>query len=175
MKCCSISDFDVGVTLGTGSFGRVRIATHTSTNQHFAVKILRKCDILKLRQVEHVMSEKEILTALSNDQHPFIVNLAGSFQDECCLYMVMEIVIGGEFFSHLRNAVKFNTNTAKFFASHVVLIFEHLHSKDIVYRDLKPEVISLALFASIILSTTQILTLFLFNRICFLTAADISR
>lgn len=76
---------------------------------------------------------------LSNDQHPFIVNLAGSFQDEYCLYMVIEIVIGGEFFSHLRNAIKFNVSTAQFFASHVVLIFEHLHKKNIIYRDLKPE------------------------------------
>ena len=46
---------------------------------------------------------------------------------------------GGEFFSHLRNAVKFPNETAKFFAAHIVLIFEHLHSKDIIYRDLKPE------------------------------------
>jgi len=132
----------VGVTLGTGSFGRVRFATHIVTQQHFAVKMLRKSDVIKFKQVEHIQSEKEILTTLSKDQHPFIVNLAGSFQDECCLYMVMEIVIGGEFFSHLRNAVKFNNSTSKFFASHVVLIFEHLHSKNVIYRDLKPEVSS---------------------------------
>ena len=147
MECFSISEFDIGVTLGTGSFGRVRFATHTRTNQHFAIKILRKSNVLKHRQVEHIMSEKEILNIISRDHHPFIVNLAGSFQDECCLYMVIEVVIGGEFFSHLRNAMKFNSNTAKFFASHVVLIFEHLHSKGIVYRDLKPEVNALDLFA----------------------------
>ena len=140
MECTCISDFDVGVTLGMGSFGRVRFATHTSTNQHYAVKILRKTEVIKFKQVEHIISEKEILTALSKDPHPFIVNLAGSFQDDFCLYMVIEIVIGGEFFSHLRNAVKFDNDTARFFASHIVLIFEHLHNKNIIYRDLKPEV-----------------------------------
>ena len=92
--------------------------------------MLRKTEVIQFKQVEHIMSEKEILTALSEDPHPFIVNLAGSFQDDCCLYMVIEIVIGGEFFSHLRNAVKFDNNTAKFFASHVVLIFEHLDQKE---------------------------------------------
>lgn len=80
-----------------------------------------------------------LLQALSQDRHPFIVNMAASFQDPCYVYMVIECVIGGEFFSHLRNAVKFTTETAKFFAAHVVMIFEHLHSKDIIYRDLKPE------------------------------------
>ena len=53
--------------------------------------------------------------------------------------MVIELVIGGEFFTHLRDAVRFPADTARFFAAHVVLIFEHLHAKDIIYRDLKPE------------------------------------
>jgi len=135
----SIADFNIGVTLGTGSFGRVRFATHDSSNQHFAIKMLRKSDIIRYHQVEHIRSEKAILNELSRDQHPFIVNLAASFQDSCYIYMVIEIVIGGEFFSHLRNAVKFPNETAKFFAAHVVEIFDHLHSKDIIYRDLKPE------------------------------------
>ena len=139
LECSSISDFDIGVTLGTGSFGRVRFATHVGTNQHFAIKMLRKSDVIRYHQVEHIKSEKQILHSLSQDQHPFIVNLAASFQDPCYLYMVIECVIGGEFFSHLRNAVKFDNDTAKFFAAHVVLVFEHLHSKDIIYRDLKPE------------------------------------
>ena len=127
------------MTLGTGSFGRVRFATHVGTHQHFAIKMLRKSDVIRYHQVEHIRSEKEILHALSQDQHPFIVNLAASFQDPCYIYMIIECVIGGEFFSHLRNAGKFDNQTAKFFAAHVVLIFEHLHSKDIIYRDLKPE------------------------------------
>ncbi|KAL7508588.1 hypothetical protein ACHAXN_005677, partial [Cyclotella atomus] len=115
-------------------------ATHKGTQQHFAVKILRKTEVIRHKQVEHILSEKEILTTISKDNpHPFIVNLATTFQDECCLYMIIELVIGGEFFSHLRNAVKFNSSTAQFYASHIALIFEHLHSRNVIYRDLKPE------------------------------------
>jgi protein kinase A len=91
-------------------------------------------------KVEHMLSEKEILVTLSKDPHPFIVNLMTSFQDEQYIYMVLEYVIGGEFFTHLRNAGRFDSATASFYAAHVVLIFESLHAKDIIYRDLKPEV-----------------------------------
>mmetsp|Transcript_1801 Transcript_1801/g.2165 ORF Transcript_1801/g.2165 Transcript_1801/m.2165 type:complete len:268 (+) Transcript_1801:316-1119(+) len=86
-----------------------------------------------------MLSEKDILVTLSKDPHPFIVNLITSFHDERYIYMVLEYVIGGEFFTHLRNAGRFDSVTASFYAAHVVLIFESLHAKDIIYRDLKPE------------------------------------
>lgn len=71
--------------------------------------------------------------------HPFIVHLHGTFQDDRYVYFVMEYVIGGEFFTHLRRAGHFNNETTRFYAAQIVLIFQYLHSKDIVYRDLKPE------------------------------------
>ncbi|KAG2983514.1 hypothetical protein PC118_g9392 [Phytophthora cactorum] len=81
------SQFDMGVTLGTGSFGRVRFATHKATNTYWAIKILKKAEIIRLQQVEHMLSEKSILLCLD---HPFIVNLAGTFQDTKYLYMVLD-------------------------------------------------------------------------------------
>jgi len=137
--CKSILDFDVGVTLGTGSFGRVRFATHKKTNRHFAIKMLKKAEVIRFQQIEHMKSEKHILQTLSQEEHPFIVNLVATFQDPRYLFMVLEYVIGGEFFTHLRNAGRFKNSTAQFYAAHVVLIFEFLHSKNIIYRDLKPE------------------------------------
>jgi serine/threonine protein kinase len=101
--------------------------------------MMRKSDIIKYRQVEHIVSEKEILSIISKDEHPFIVHMAASFQDPCYIYIVIECVLGGEFFSHLRNAVKFPTTTATFYAAQIVCIFDYLHSKSIIYRDLKPE------------------------------------
>lgn len=83
-----------------------------------------------------MISEKTILSALN---HPFIVTMAGTFQDPRYLYMVLEYVVGGEFFTHLRNAQRLDNSNARFYAAQVTLIFEYLHSQDFIYRDLKPE------------------------------------
>lgn len=131
-----LSDFDMLDTLGTGSFGRVRLCKYLQTGKFYALKILKKSEVIYLKQVDHIKTEKQILESIS---HPFIVNLAGSFQDEKNLYLLMEYVIGGEFFSHLRRAGRFPNDTARFYAAEIVLAFEHLHSLSTVYRDLKPE------------------------------------
>jgi hypothetical protein len=132
----SLKDFEFKSTLGTGSFGRVRLAKHIPTGKICAVKMLKKSEIIRLKQVEHILAEKAILQSLD---HPFIVNLHGSFQDRKYLYLIMEFVVGGEFFTHLRRAGRFNNDSSCFYAAQIVLIFQYLHSKDVVYRDLKPE------------------------------------
>jgi len=136
LKGCSLKDFDVLTTLGTGSFGRVKLVRHKASKSVYALKTLSKSLVLRTKQSDHILAEKEILTNLS---HPFIVNLYGTFQDDTSLYFVLEYVIGGEFFSHLRRANRFPNDTARFYAASVVLAFEHLHSSHIIYRDLKPE------------------------------------
>lgn len=132
----SLEHFTLGKTLGTGSFGRVRVATHKASGTVWAVKALKKSEVVKMQQVEHMISEKTLLMQVS---HPFIVNLVGSFQDDLHLYLVLEYVPGGEFFTHLRNAVMLENDDCRFFSSQVVSIFAYLHSKTIIYRDLKPE------------------------------------
>ena len=92
-------------------------------------------------QVDHISSEKEILIGL---KHPFIVNLFGCFHDARYLYLVLEYVVGGEFFTHLRKAGRFENDTSRFYAAGITLIFEYCHSKNIIYRDLKPENILLS-------------------------------
>merc|ERR1719409_979933 len=133
---CTIADFDTQKTLGTGSFGRVRFCTHKASGQHYAMKALKKSAIIRLKQVDHINSEKAILKTL---HHPFIVNLFGSFHDSRYLYLVLEYIVGGEFFTHLRRAGRFDNETAQFYAAQIVCIFEYVHSKNIIYRDLKPE------------------------------------
>jgi len=131
-----LTHFTVGVTLGTGSFGRVRLATHKETGSIWAIKMLKKSEVIRLQQVEHMISEKQILLALD---HPFIVRLAVTFQDPKYLYMVLEYIVGGEFFTHLRKAGRFDHLTARFYAAQIVLVFEYMHQFDYIYRDLKPE------------------------------------
>lgn len=130
--------FNLGITLGTGSFGRVRIVSFVLDGKrtYMAMKILRKSEIIRLKQVNHIKAEKAILARVN---HPFIVNLQASFQDSSFLYMVMEYVIGGELFSQLRKVNRFLDEDARFFASEIILALQYLHDKSIVYRDLKPE------------------------------------
>ena len=132
------STFILGTTLGTGTFGRVRLVTYKQTKKplYFALKMLRKSEIIRTKQVNHIKAEKNIL---SNIHHPFIVNMYASFKDEGYLYMLMEYVIGGELFTQLRKAGRFNNDIARFYGAEILLALEYLHSLNIVYRDMKPE------------------------------------
>mmetsp|Transcript_32145 Transcript_32145/g.70140 ORF Transcript_32145/g.70140 Transcript_32145/m.70140 type:complete len:357 (-) Transcript_32145:250-1320(-) len=132
----SLAELDQKETLGTGTFGRVRLAQHIHNHKYFALKILKKSEIIRLKQVEHVISEKAILSSV---KHPFIIQLHATYQNPENLYMLLEYVPGGEIFSHLRRTGRFSNDTAKFYAGSIVLAVQYLHGMDIVYRDLKPE------------------------------------
>merc|ERR1711907_86714 len=102
----------------------------------YAVKFMKKHDIIKLKQVDHINGERNLMSKI---QFPFIVNMLGSFKDERYVYIVMECVGGGELFTHLRRARKFTDEQSKFYGAQTGAAFEHIHSKNIVHRDLKPE------------------------------------
>lgn len=82
-----LRDFQLIKTLGTGTFGRVYLTLHAPNGLFYAMKVLKKLEIVRLKQVEHIRSEVEILRAV---QHPFIVNLHKSYQDVECVYMLEE-------------------------------------------------------------------------------------
>ena len=122
---------------GKGTFGRVRLAKHRLLEgRPLALKILKKTEVIRLKQVEHIRSEKELLGVL---YHPFIVTMFAFFQDVRHLYMVLEYIPGGEIFSHLRSAGRFGNDTTIFYSSEILLALQYMHGRDIVYRDLKPE------------------------------------
>jgi hypothetical protein len=136
-KSVKLEDFDLDRTIGTGSFGRVMIVNlKRDPSQRYAMKMLKKENIVKMKQVEHTLNEKKILSSID---FPFIVKLAYSFKDTSNLYMILEYVTGGEMFTHLRKTGRYSEENACFYASQIVLTFEYLHYLNIVYRDLKPE------------------------------------
>ncbi|PGH15755.1 AGC/PKA protein kinase [Polytolypa hystricis UAMH7299] len=132
----SLEDFSLQRTLGTGSFGRVHLVQSRHNQRFYAVKVLKKQQVVKMKQVEHTNDERRMLQRV---KHPFLITLWGTFQDSRNLYMVMDFVEGGELFSLLRKSQRFPNPVAKFYAAEVVLALEYLHSMNIVYRDLKPE------------------------------------
>ncbi|XP_022916965.1 cAMP-dependent protein kinase catalytic subunit 3 [Onthophagus taurus] len=131
-----MDDLHIIKTVGTGTFGRVLLCRNKSTDEYSAMKILNLADVIRLKQVEHVKNEKNILLEIN---HPFIVNLFWCHRDDTSIYMLFEYVCGGELFSYLRNAGRFSTQNANFYACEIISAVDYLHSKNIVYRDLKPE------------------------------------
>ena len=92
--------------------------------------------IQDLKQQQHILNEKKIM---QNCRSPFIVELYQTFHDSKYLYMLMEPCLGGELWTVLRNNKRFNDSTARFYVACVILAFDYLHEKGVIYRDLKPE------------------------------------
>eukprot|EP00798_Chlamydomonas_sp_ICE-L_P011017 gene11017-18981_t len=131
-----LDDFSVNRVIGSGSYGRVSIAKHISTGRVYAIKCMSKAACLKEGQVKHVIDERNMLLKCN---HPFLVSLHGTFQDEKCLYLVMQFVAGGELYTLLRDRGRMREEHARFYAAQIILVLEYLHNKGIVHRDLKPE------------------------------------
>lgn len=132
----SLDQFQAIRTIGVGSFSHVDLCYHIPTSDFCVLKVMSKQRLIELNQVEHIQSEREIISSV---QHPNVVVLYGTFQDNDALYMMMEYIPGGEVFSHLRTLERFELDVVRFYSAEILLVFEEIHSKNIIYRDLKPE------------------------------------
>jgi protein kinase A len=97
----TLTDFQIQRTLGTGSFGRVHLVQSKHNQRYYAVKVLKKQQVVKMKQIEHTNDERKMLQRV---KHPFLITLWGTFQDSKNLYMVMDFIEGGELFSLLRKS-----------------------------------------------------------------------
>ncbi|XP_030369066.1 cAMP-dependent protein kinase catalytic subunit 3 [Scaptodrosophila lebanonensis] len=131
-----LDDYQIIKTVGTGTFGRVCLCRDRISEKYCAMKILAMSAVIRLKQIEHVKNERNILREI---RHPFVISLEWSTKDDSNLYMIFDYVCGGELFTYLRNAGKFTSQTSNFYAAEIVSALEYLHSLQIVYRDLKPE------------------------------------
>uniref|UniRef100_A0A7S3FKY0 cGMP-dependent protein kinase n=1 Tax=Haptolina ericina TaxID=156174 RepID=A0A7S3FKY0_9EUKA len=123
--------------LGVGAFGRVTLVVHEPTDTTYALKAIRKGQVIALKQEEHIMNEKNLLALCD---HPFLLSLVATFQDDWEIYMLTELALGGELFSFLRARQRLDEDTARFYAACVGSAFSYMHdTHSMCYRDLKPE------------------------------------
>uniref|UniRef100_A0A8C8HJQ1 protein kinase C n=1 Tax=Oncorhynchus tshawytscha TaxID=74940 RepID=A0A8C8HJQ1_ONCTS len=132
----SLIDFKCVAVLGRGHFGKVLLADYESTGEMFAIKALKKGDIVSRDEVDSLMCEKRIFETVNNVRHPFLVNLFACFQTKEHVCFVMEYAAGGDLMMHIHTDV-FQEPRAVFYAACVVLGLQYLHDHKIVYRDLK--------------------------------------
>eukprot|EP00488_Nonionellina_sp_1-RS-2012_P001554 TRINITY_DN24_c0_g1_i4.p1 TRINITY_DN24_c0_g1~~TRINITY_DN24_c0_g1_i4.p1 ORF type:complete len:704 (-),score=261.99 TRINITY_DN24_c0_g1_i4:168-1988(-) len=133
---CKLEDLTIIGILGRGAFGTVKLVTDSITNKSYALKAIRKNQVVELGQQSHILNEKKVMQMMDN---PFLVNLKGTYKDEHRVYFLLEVCLGGELFTILRKMRSFDEPTARFYCSCVIEAFDYMHERDIIYRDLKPE------------------------------------
>ncbi|CAH9143977.1 unnamed protein product [Cuscuta epithymum] len=132
----SIDDFEIIKPISRGAFGRVFLSKKRITGDLFAIKVLKKADMIRKNAVESILAERDILISVRN---PFVVRFFYSFTCRENLYLVMEYLNGGDLYSLLRNLGCLDEDVARVYIAEVVLALEYLHSLRVVHRDLKPD------------------------------------
>lgn len=122
--------------IGKGTFGKVILVRGKSDNNLYALKCLKKIQLIKTKNIQNIKFEKKILETIN---YPFVIKLKFTFQDREKIFMGFDYYNGGELFFHLQKMRKFPENMVKFYAAEIFLALRHLHSKGIIYRDIKPE------------------------------------
>lgn len=131
-----LTSFRLLSVLGRGHFGKVILSQYKNTGEYFAIKALKKGDIISRDEVESLLSEKRIFEVANTMRHPFLVNLFACFQTDQHVCFVMEYAAGGDLMMHIHTDV-FAEPRAVFYAACVVLGLQYLHESKIIYRDLK--------------------------------------
>lgn len=131
-----VDDFELLTIIGRGAFGEVRLCREKMTGNVYAMKKLKKAEMLRRGQVEHVKSERNLLAEVDC---ACIVKLYCSFQDEEFLYLIMEYLPGGDMMTLLMRKDTLTEDEARFYVGQTVLAIESIHKHNYIHRDIKPD------------------------------------
>ena len=132
-----VKDFAFGRTLGEGSYSTVMAATDRQTGKEYAIKVLNKRHIIKEKKVKYVNIEKDTLNRLTD--HPGVVRLYYTFQDEESLYFVLDLASSGELLGVLKRMTTFDEDCTRFYGAEILDTIDYMHARGVIHRDLKPE------------------------------------
>ncbi|KAK9265929.1 hypothetical protein L1049_021446 [Liquidambar formosana] len=131
-----VDDFELLTIIGRGAFGEVRLCREKTTGHVYAMKKLKKSEMLRRGQVEHVKAERNLLAEVDS---ACIVKLYCSFQDEEFLYLIMEYLPGGDMMTLLMRKDTLTEDEARFYIGQTVLAIESIHKHNYIHRDIKPD------------------------------------
>jgi len=132
----SIDDFDILRVLGRGAFGFVKACIKKDSGKLYAMKCIDKRRVMATDSVDTIMAEREFLSMLDSR---FTVCLRYAVMDNASLFLVLDLMVGGDLKFHLNKEERFSETRSRFYAAEILLGLEHIHSKGIVYRDMKLE------------------------------------
>ncbi|XP_050661474.1 serine/threonine-protein kinase 32C isoform X1 [Macaca thibetana thibetana] len=128
--------FQILRAIGKGSFGKVCIVQKRDTEKMYAMKYMNKQQCIERDEVRNVFRELEILQEI---EHVFLVNLWYSFQDEEDMFMVVDLLLGGDLRYHLQQNVQFSEDTVRLYICEMALALDYLCGQHIIHRDVKPD------------------------------------
>ncbi|KII95185.1 hypothetical protein PLICRDRAFT_149694 [Plicaturopsis crispa FD-325 SS-3] len=131
-----LSDFRTVKVIGKGAFGEVRLVQKSDTGKIYAMKTLKKDEMLKKDQLAHVRAERDVL---AESDSPWVVSLYYSFQDPAYLYLIMEFLPGGDLMTMLIKYDTFSEDVTRFYIAECVLAIEAVHKLGFIHRDIKPD------------------------------------
>ncbi|KAI4302588.1 hypothetical protein MLD38_038314 [Melastoma candidum] len=131
-----VDDFELLTMIGKGAFGEVRVCREKTSGHVYAMKKLKKSEMLRRGQVEHVKAERNLLAEVDSN---CIVKLYCSFQDDDYLYLIMEYLPGGDMMTLLMRKDILTEDEARFYVAEIVLAVESIHKHNYIHRDIKPD------------------------------------
>uniref|UniRef100_A0A452T9L8 non-specific serine/threonine protein kinase n=1 Tax=Ursus maritimus TaxID=29073 RepID=A0A452T9L8_URSMA len=131
-----LDDFESLKVIGRGAFGEVRLVQKKDTGHIYAMKILRKADMLAKEQVAHIRAERDILVEADG---AWVVKMFYSFQDKRNLYLIMEFLPGGDMMTLLMKKDTLTEEETQFYISETVLAIDAIHQLGFIHRDIKPD------------------------------------